>query len=281
MQRGLAACGESRVQSVFNFTTNLYADKRRMRPTLVILTVPRSGSSWLASLCRSTGVLGQPREWLNSVVSPAAPHRIPVPPPGPDRSEALLGALAKVAGSTNGVVGVKVTTYRWHEFPTALHAWGIGDGQSDAWVGTLFPRAAVVVLRRRDRIGQAISWWRSLQSGRFARFVGDDEVGAIPPYDSVQLRAALADILRLEATLDRAAESFRSHAAAVTMDMAYEEALLDPLRAVRRIADLAEVPLDASLAPSTDLLVQRDEATEAIRTRFEADLADGVDEAVR
>jgi LPS sulfotransferase NodH len=186
-----------------------------------------------------------------------------------------------VAGTPNGVVGVKITTSPWDEFPASLHAWGIGDGQSDAWVGALLPRAAVVVLRRRDRVGQAISWWRAKQTGRFARFVDEAELNAMPPYDFAQLRAALADIARLDMILARASASLRTHAAAVTMELTYEDAILDPAGAVRRIADLAEVSLDACPALSTDLVVQRDEATDAIRTRFEADLASDLAEAAR
>lgn len=252
-----------------------------MRTSLVILTTPRSGSSWLSSLCRSTGRLGQPREWLTSLVRPASPHRIDLPPTGSDRADAFRAALASAAGTPNGAVGVKIITSVWEELPAAFHAWGIGDGRSDAWVGRLFPRAAVLVLRRRDRVGQAISWWRAVQTGRFARFAHEAEREAMPPYDAAQLREALADIVRFERILDAAAESFRSRAGAVTMEVVYEDALLDPAGVVRRFAELAEIPLDPSLQLRTDLAVQRDEATDAIRARFERDLSATPAEAVR
>lgn len=252
-----------------------------MRTSLVILTTPRSGSSWLSSLCRSTGRLGQPREWLTSLVRPASPHRIDLPPTGPDRADAFRAALALAAGTPNGAVGVKIITSVWEELPAALHAWGIGDGRSDTWLARLFPRAAVLVLRRRDRVGQAISWWRAVQTGRFARFAHEAEGETMPPYDAAQLRAALADIVRFERILDAAAESFRSHADATTMEVVYEDALLDPEGVVRRFADLAEIPLDPSLALSTELAVQRDGATEAIRARFEAEVAAAPAEVVR
>jgi LPS sulfotransferase NodH len=242
-----------------------------------MLTTPRSGSSWLASLCRSTGVMGHCREWLTSLVHPASPHHVPVPLPsgGPSAplADEFLAGLRSVAGTPNGVYSVKIISSVWSALPAALAPWGIGDGRSDAWTARLFPRPAVLVLHRRDHVGQAISWWRAVQTGRFAKFVREGDAEGMPEYDFAALRRALTEIEGFRVELERAADAFARIPGAARLDVVYEDALSDAAGTVRRFAGLAGIEIGPSVRLETDLAVQRDLATAAIRRRFEADLA--------
>lgn len=244
-----------------------------MATAFVILTTPRSGSSWIASLCRSTGVMGHCREWLTSLVHPASPHRIAAPPIGSGQREAFLAALRASSGTPNGVYAVKVITSVWPDLPAALAQWGIGDGRGDGWMAELFPRPTILVLRRRDRIGQAISWWRAVRSGRFARFRHEDSGDAPPEYDFPALAAALDDIKRFERLLDDAERTAAAIPGSSVVEAIYEELLTDPLPLIRDLASRMESDLGEHFSVSTDLAVQRDESTVELRRRFERDLA--------
>lgn len=57
------------------------------------------------------------------------------------------------------------------------------------------------------------------------------------------------------------------------MDVVYEDSLHDPAAVVRGFASIAGLTIDPTQQLATDLAVQRDAATAAVRERFERELA--------
>ncbi|WP_374449737.1 Stf0 family sulfotransferase [Stella sp.] len=137
----------------------LFAD--RPRP-YVIAESPRSGSQLLADLLWRTGRMGSPGEYLNAQYTiPALLQRFGVGPlEAPGGMEAYLRALARHRTSPNGVFGLKT-----HFIQLRPHV-------EDRSVRRLLRRSRFVWLRRRDVLGQAISYLVALRSGRWRQLRG-------------------------------------------------------------------------------------------------------------
>jgi len=148
------------------------------RRTLIIASLPRTGSSWLCRTLESSGEIGRPKEILNPVAvrdwevrlgSPASRLRhLPLRGPG----LALVGRscwsdhrlrdhferIRRRRSARSGWFGFKVHDHhrkRWFD-----------DAGRDlrAWE----PDARWIIARRRDQRAQAVSWVRASQTGRWA-----------------------------------------------------------------------------------------------------------------
>lgn len=245
---------------------------RSAAPSVLVLTAPRSGSSWFASLLRSTGQLGLCREWLTSLVYPGAHHHFPHP--GPDRAnrEEFVSSLRRTCSTENGVAAVKIIGSTLDALPGILAGWGIGDGVSDAWVTDLFPDPVVLVLRRCDRIGRAISWWRATSTGQYAQPKDDSAKVPWPDYDFAALEKAIADTTEHARRVDAAALHL-ANAGVHMIDAPYESLMSDPAPVVRAIAELVGVRLPPDVSLTTDFTIQRDDMTDRVRERLLLDLA--------
>jgi len=122
------------------------------RKGLILLSMPRSGSSWLASLSNATGRMGVADEWLDFA------HL--TPPKGPKGRPLLNEKTLQSASTENGHFAVKI-------FPRQLLQ-VIDEYEFD------FIRRAMrehdtklVLLERTDRKAQAISLVRAMQTGQW------------------------------------------------------------------------------------------------------------------
>ena len=116
----------------------------------LICSTPRSGSTLLARLIETTGRMGVPYEYLNMQVhaKPMA-ERLGVPPmpPGP-----YLQAVERVRTTPNGVFGLKA------------HFHQIGPLLARPAIAQLMATATLVWIRRRDLLGQSISYFRATKT---------------------------------------------------------------------------------------------------------------------
>lgn len=207
-----------------------------------ILTSPRSGSTFLCSLLRNTGLLGVPYEWLNRI------HFNKIVQSGAKVAEP--DGLVAQASTANGVFGVKVLP--WHfESPVTAPLAPFVLGQQ------------LVVLRRRDLLGQAISRIRGEQTQQWTSLeVAEGE----PAYDrariELSIKASVSDIATWDAFLARTGRS--------ALQLDYEDLAEDPQAAVEAIADLVGVNLGGR-RPTSNLSIQRDALSEDWRARFLAE----------
>jgi len=138
----------------------------------------------------------------------------------------------------------------------------------------IFPDNQWFLLRRRDRIAQAISLWRAQQSGQW---LSDAPASGVlrPAYDYKALLECFKTIIAEEQLWMDYFERRQLR----PLEVWYEELCLDPQRVVYELArsiqaaagvelikDVAEVKLIGSCA------VQRDEYSEEIKALFTRDL---------
>lgn len=145
---------------------------------LLILSMPRAGSNWLASLSNSNGAMGIADEWLDFSHLTA--------PKGPAGRPQLNAQTLASAATPNGNFAVKI-------FPRQLLQ-VIDEYEFD------FIRRAhrehkplIILLERKDRIAQAISLVRAMQTGQWT---GTDPAHKKPRYNFGAISQAYFHICR-------------------------------------------------------------------------------------
>ncbi|MBA4098834.1 MAG: hypothetical protein C0484_18975 [Rhodospirillum sp.] len=217
----------------------------------MICATSRTGSTYLCQLLSSTGVLGNPREYFNT-----AGQRRRFDPAYPTDRQAQLDIVRTRGATGNGIYAVKIIG------PQLLSLAGSTDPFRD------LPNLAVVRIRRRDRLGQAISLARARQTGQF---IATDQPRGAPAYDAGAIRHGLRSIERQEAIWDAAI----GRLGVQPLSIAYEDILADPQLVVDRIAGLMRltlpVPIDRAVITQT---MQRDQQNAEWRASFLADTGD-------
>ncbi len=214
---------------------------------LILLSMPRSGSRWLASLSNATGTMGKADEWLDFA------HL--TPPKGPAGRPALNAKTLQAARTPNGNFALKI-------FPRQLLQ-VIDDYEFD------FIRRAMrehntklITLERTDRIAQAISLVRAMQTGQWH---ADQPARKTPEYNFGALAQAYFHINRGYAFWQSylALQGFPHQA------FTYEALLESPAPYLEAVAAHFGEPTPGAASPHQ---IQRSSDSENWRARFVADI---------
>lgn len=223
----------------------------------------RTGSSLLCKALQSTGVAGQPEEWLYqdnlfeayAVTTPAE----------------LQESLWKSACGSNGVLGMK---YSFHEphFSQLLEEFrrfpGCSPDASDRtaiWENA-FPAHRHIFMTRRNKVRLAVSWWKAIQSEEWHRRSGETsalrDVSGAYSFDAIEH-------LYAEASMREAGiQEFFAEGKIIPLTVVYEDFIQRYEQTVRDILDF--LGLDGSsvkIAPAY-FSQTSDEVTEQWVQRF-------------
>jgi LPS sulfotransferase NodH len=124
-----------------------YDERTEPRVSYLVCSIPRSGSSLLCQLLGGTGHAGAPAEFFHPEKMDALKRHW-----GVEELDAYLRELLARKTSPNGVFGAKA---HWGQYQPAV---------GDADPRSVFPNVVPVSITRRDRLRQAISWVRALQT---------------------------------------------------------------------------------------------------------------------
>ena len=214
-----------------------------------VCALPRSGSSLLCEMLFDTGLAGAPAEYFD--VQQMARFRDAWGTH--DRAGYLSALLARKTGP-NGVFGFKAQFFQLAEaFP---------DWQVEA----AFPALSYVYIIRRDRLRQAISWARAVQTGWWA---SDHEAPEHLPvvFDRAQIDRMIDGIAERE----RRWEELFERLGAEPLRTTYEDLVAAPQPTVVGVLRHLgiDVPDDLAIRPPT-LKRQADLVTEQWVRRYEA-----------
>ncbi|GJE53788.1 Stf0 family sulfotransferase [Methylobacterium thuringiense] len=211
---------------------------------------PRSGSNYFCEILSSTGRLGHPREYFN-----ANARRAIDDPNFPDDPHLQIERILTSGATQNGIYALKL-------FP------GLFDTVSQHLKLTqALPNLHFVRLRRRDLLGQAISWARSTQTQQFRSTQTPSGEGR---YDADLTRAYLAQACQRSARWDM----YFARTGIDPVEVTYEELSSDPQGAVDKVADALNVARPRVALDRVRLEVQRDELSGEWRRRFIAEHGD-------
>jgi LPS sulfotransferase NodH len=206
----------------------------------------RAGTIYLCRLLASTGRLGRPAEYFHSPEQAGALRSDP---------DGALARIAEQAATPNGVYGIKL--FSAHFDLVAKSRWA-----------ERLPGLALVHVRRRDLLGQAVSLARAIQTRQYK---ASDAPAVEPRYDP----ALIADCLARTAYGQARWECWFARNGLDPLRLDYEDVVAAPQAAVAAVARrvwLEEAP--AIDWTKVELRVQRDEMSEEWRRRFAAERGD-------
>jgi len=214
---------------------------------LILLSMPRSGSSWLASLSNATGTMGVADEWLDFA------HL--TPPKGPEGRPAFNAKTLQAARTPNGNFAVKI-------FPRQLLQ-VIDDYEFDFIRRAMREQDTLLItLERNDRIAQAISLVQAMQTGQWR---AEQPARKTPNYNFGALAQAYFHICR-------GYEFWRSYLALqgfAHQTFTYEALQESPTPYLEAVARHFG---EATPSPFSMQQIQRSPESANWRARFEADL---------
>ena len=187
----------------------------------LICSTPRTGSSLLCDALTATGVAGRPEEYFQFRARTGFPRRpqeyfegardaeifeILGPrtrveedesrydPSRFERYEDYLAWALEEGTTRNGVFGAKVMWGYFNGFVTGLR-WAVPGSQRLAvcdLAPSVFPRLRYLSMTRQDKVRQAVSLWRALQTWSWS----SHQEGAVGTDHLAYSRAAIAHLIR-------------------------------------------------------------------------------------
>jgi trehalose 2-sulfotransferase len=259
-----------------------------LRSYLVCAT-PRSGSTLLCHLLDQTGIAGHPEEYFEALRHsgvPRRPHEYfdpdrhaniierlafrelpeetghrPNPLWQPERYQRYLDWALEAGTTANGVFGAKLMWGYLGDFADLLR--GIEGNAGRAvpdLLGRAFPGLRYVQITRHDKVRQAVSLWKAVQTQAWRRDAAADRGADIEPVFSFR---AINYLVRLLTAHDASWDAYFLGLGAEPLKVTYEELAEAPDPVVRRVLAHVGIPAPADLrldAPA--LRVQADSRSE-------------------
>jgi trehalose 2-sulfotransferase len=151
----------------------------------LVCATQRSGSTLLCELLNATEVAGAPDEFFEALRSTGLPRqprqyfeepsvahiaeRLPPTDPGeperPGQFEGWFRYVLQRGSSRNGVFGAKMMWNYFDDFRARVAELpGLGDVTFNEALDEIFPRLRIIFVRRRDKVPQAVSLWKAIQT---------------------------------------------------------------------------------------------------------------------
>lgn len=259
------------------------------RRSYLVCATQRSGSTLLCETLEATGVAGRPREYFEELKETGVPRRpreyfwglrspevirlLPTESQldreaerrqtwSRDDYSAHFKAALSAATTPNGVLGAKVM---WSYFPDFLELMrgiprfaGMGDG---SLLNAAFPELSYVFVSRSDKVRQAVSLWRALQTWVWRRSAAaiEEEQPERPVVYSFDAIDHLVDQLRRQ---EDAWRGFFFRIGRQPLQLYYEEIATDPQAAAGRVLQMLGLSEQTARPAPQRLGRQSDEISE-------------------
>jgi LPS sulfotransferase NodH len=153
------------------------------RRSCLICTTPRTGSWLLGEALAATGYCREPQEyfrpdWMRLFARTG--HLDPghhldfrsdgvgdgwrYPEAASFQLESFLAAIGEVGSSTNGIFSAKLHWHQFEQITRMARARGLAGRPDEATLQAWFPDPLYILLTRRDKIRQAVSYYRAIRT---------------------------------------------------------------------------------------------------------------------
>jgi trehalose 2-sulfotransferase len=234
----------------------LLRNLRHPRHCYVVCAVARSGSNLLTDALRETGRAGQPKQFFSELFQSGYGAKYGLDP-GIDYARYVRGVLDATATS-NGVFGFKLMGWSLEGFLARLRGTGQFASPDSTDLDVLrsaFPRLQFIRIIRRDKLRQAISKARAMQTGLWKLADGKNAVGEAH-FDRDLIAQCLREGEIEEAAWDRFFENF-PHA---LLTIEYDQLSRDYKRTVKSVLDFLGIALQRGSKIGEPITVKQSDA---------------------
>jgi LPS sulfotransferase NodH len=241
------------------------------RRCYLVCATPRSGSTLLCEGLTSTGVAGRPDEYFEQLKETGLPRRpreyfwglrstevLRLLPPDSQLDRQLerspewsrddysrhFGAALRKGTTANGVFGAKLMWAYFGDFLELMRGIpryaGMGDG---SLLAAAFPGLRYVFVSRNDKVRQAVSLWRALQTLVWRMEHGAPHNEPIPEHRLIYSFDAIDHLLAQLRRSEDAWRGFFFRTGQQPLQLSYEEIADDLDESVRRVLDELGVQL--------------------------------------
>lgn len=203
-----------------------------------ICFTPRSGSTFLCDILTSTGVAGRPYEYFNKDDMPGWFETF-----GVSNFADYFRETLEAGTTANGVFGVKLPGgEQFSEFVDMVRRFPAFQNRNispSAIMADLFPDLHYIWLTRRDKVRQAVSLARAMQSGVFHTHV---EPRAATHRKPVFQYRSIDSLVQALVMRDVTWQEYFTEAGIVPLTLVYEDFCQDPEETVRHVLDYLDIP---------------------------------------
>jgi LPS sulfotransferase NodH len=268
----------------------------------LVCATPRSGSTLLCHLLDQTGLAGHPEEYFEALRHsglPRRPHEYfdperhaniverlafrempdqsrPQPKPNPlwkpETYDQYLDCVLEEGTTDNGVFGAKLMWGYLGDFATLLRGIeGMGGLTLPELLARAFPGLRYVRITRTDKVRQAVSLWKAVQTQAWRKEAGADTAGLPEPAFSFR---AINYLVRELTAHDASWDAYFLGLGIEPLQVTYEELAEDPEPVIRRVLHYLEIPRPPDLRiDAPRLSVQADKRSEEWVRRVHEHLA--------
>lgn len=166
----------------------------------LVYATPRSGSYLLCEALTNTNLAGHPAEYFG-------PYQITTLSKRWDFSNHIeyLSKLLQERATPNGIFGAKITWRQFLGFIESLqHIPGYEGIPVPDLMSTIFPNLHYIWITRRDKLRQAISYWKALQTGAWTLSKGQQQTSiGEPTFDFGAINELIRRIVKDEADIQQ------------------------------------------------------------------------------
>ena len=213
--------------------------RKRATTSYLILSTPRSGSNLLCRGLESTNLAGKPREYFNPDNTFWCEHG-----EGADPAE-YVDRLLTDRASPNGVFGAKVSWRHFRHFERVCR--GVPRYTQTPMadiLAELFPELRYLRITRRDKLRQAISFWKAYQTGVWGVGAAKlTEPGRAPAFDYDGITKVFQMLVTHEAGIDE----FAARSGIAPFTVVYETFVDSYEETLRAVLDSLGIEVPAEL----------------------------------
>jgi LPS sulfotransferase NodH len=266
-----------------------------VRPMLcyLVCATPRSGSTLLCHLLGQTGIAGHPEEYFEALRHsgrPRRPHEYfdperhaniierlafrempdsePRPNPlwTPDTYDRYVEWAIEQGMTPNGVFGAKLMWGYLGDFATLLRGIeGLAGLSVPELLGRVFPGLRYIQITRRDKVRQAVSLWKAVQTQAWRQ---DDVRRSASPAEPQFSFRAINYLVRQLTAHDASWDAYFLGLGEQPLKITYEDLAGDPEPVLRTVLAHLGIPAPTDFAISEpQLRIQADELSEEWVTR--------------
>jgi LPS sulfotransferase NodH len=271
-----------------------------MTPMLsyLVCATPRSGSTLLCHALDQTGVAGHPEEYFEALIRsglPRRPHEYfdpnrhaniverlafrempdgmakPNPLWQPDTYDQYLAWALKEGTTPNGVFGAKLMWGYLGDFAELLRGIeGMAARPLPELLARAFPGLRYIRITRENKVRQAVSLWKAVQTQAWKREPGDEERRTVASVFSFR---AINYLVRQLTAHDASWDAYFVGLGYEPLTLTYEELAQSTEAVVGRVLEHLGIPAPRGRGPEAPRLsVQADEVSEEWVRRFDQHL---------